>query len=266
MIKNSMIKKRYIGILGIVTVVASVAALGAWASSSSQFHTTNHKSTLTTAQTPQSESHGEPIAPSHKSEPKNAIEKVLFIGDSMTGWLAERLNAYGEQNGFEVATVVWDGSTIAKWGASPKLKSIIAEQKPDAIFVSLGMNELFERNPETRLGKQVDTILESFGDIPYLWVGPPSWPGKPSGDKMNEWLEKKAGEGNFYNSSALKLARQSASNPHPTREGMIKWMDSVLKWLPENNSTLYFESLTPPPASKMTRGKTFIYKKMKETL
>lgn len=28
------------------------------------------------------------------------IKKVLFIGDSMTGWMAERLNAYGRANGF----------------------------------------------------------------------------------------------------------------------------------------------------------------------
>ena len=35
------------------------------------------------------------------------IKNVLFIGDSMTGWMADRLNAYGEKNGFKVSSVVW---------------------------------------------------------------------------------------------------------------------------------------------------------------
>lgn len=73
------------------------------------------------------------------------IKKVLFIGDSMTGWLAERLNAYGAENGFEVSAVIWDGSTIRKWGNAP-LEAIIEREKPDAVFMSLGLNELLERN------------------------------------------------------------------------------------------------------------------------
>ncbi len=49
------------------------------------------------------------------------VKNVLIIGDSMTGWMAERLNAYGQINGFDVATIVWDGSTISKWADSPNL-------------------------------------------------------------------------------------------------------------------------------------------------
>ncbi|MDE7403068.1 MAG: hypothetical protein K2M87_06625, partial [Muribaculaceae bacterium] len=108
------------------------------------------------------------------------VHKVLFIGDSMTGWLSERLNAYGKQNGFEVATVVWDGSTIRKWGNSPRLTSIIEKQAPDAIFVSLGMNELFETNP-SRLAPQLAAIKGAAGKVPIIWVGPPSWPGRGNG-------------------------------------------------------------------------------------
>lgn len=197
---------------------------------------------------------------------RHPVKKVLFIGDSMTGWLAERLNAYGTHNGFEVATVVWDGSTIAKWGATPKLKQLVDKEKPDAIFVSLGMNELFERNPESRLGKSVDNMLAAFGDTPYLWVGPPTWPGKKGGETLNNWLANKLGEGNFYNSTPLSLARQGKSNPHPTRDGIVKWMDKVVEWLPESNSKIHFESLNRPAGNQMSRGKTYIYKKMKETL
>lgn len=193
------------------------------------------------------------------------IKKILFIGDSMTGWMAERLNAYGENNGFEVATIVWDGSTIKKWGASPKLNEIIAQQDPDAIFISLGMNELFEQNPQANLGGEIDKLKNDFGDIPFLWIGPPSWPGHDKGKILNDWLENQLGSKNFFRSSDLNLPRQSASNPHPVRSGAEVWIDEVVKWIP-GNTDLKFVSLDPPAKGAMSRGKTFIYKRMKENL
>ncbi len=193
------------------------------------------------------------------------VKKVLFIGDSMTGWMAERLNAYGNTNNFEVATVVWDGSTIAKWANSPRLSAIIKQQQPDAILVSLGMNELLERNPKTRFASSIVKLKKAFGDIPVLWIGPPSWPGKPGGEKLNNYLAAEMGEGNYFLSSNLNIDRQSARNPHPSRKGICSWIDAVVKWIPEN-SNLHFESLNAPADSEMSRGKIFIYKRMKETL
>lgn len=205
-------------------------------------------------------------ASSHQTSVSHTpIRKVLFIGDSMTGWMAERLNAYGEKNGFEVATIVWDGSTIKKWASSPKLKSLIAAQKPDAVFVSLGLNELFEPAPEKTLDSKVNTILEAVGDTPLLWVGPPTWPGHDKGGKMDKWLSEKLGHKHYFSSFNLSLPRQSKTNPHPTRGGIIEWMDKVIEWIPDN-SDMNFESLEKPGATTMSRGKTFIYKRMKESL
>lgn len=211
----------------------------------------------------------EPTAVSQPQQPeeetKKPIEKVLFIGDSMTGWMAERFNAYADKNDFEVATVVWDGSTISKWANSPNLKKIIEEQKPDAIIVSLGMNELFERNPQRQLQESVNKLKDTFGDIPYLWVGPPSWPGHSEGETLNKWLQSELGEKKFFRSFDLSIPRQSNSNPHPSRAGIEKWIDSVAEWIPEN-SDLYFKSMEAPASGKFSRSKTFIYKRMKETL
>lgn len=200
-----------------------------------------------------------------QSDTTEYIRKVLFIGDSMTGWMAERFNAYGEKNGFEVATVVWDGSTIRKWAAAPGLANIIKKEKPDAIIVSLGMNELFERNPESRLKASVDKLRGNFSDLPFLWIGPPSWPGHKDGAALNNWLAKELGEGNFFESLNLEIPRQSKSNPHPSRKGIEQWIDAVAEWIPEN-SNLEFKSLSAPADGKISRGKTFIYKRMKETL
>lgn len=193
------------------------------------------------------------------------VRKVLFIGDSMTGWLSERLNAYGEVNGFEVSTVVWDGSTISKWGNSAKLATLVQQQNPDAVFVSLGMNELFEARPEQKLKGSVDRIKAAVGTRPLLWVGPPSWPGYDKGKVLNDWLQQEVGEDSYFRSSSLKLPRQGAKNPHPTRDGMVQWMDSVVHWMPEH-AAVVLPGIKKPEGNRMSRGKSFVYKRMKETL
>lgn len=199
------------------------------------------------------------------ADDRPVARKILFLGDSMTGWLSERLNAYGKENGFEVATVVWDGSTIRKWGSSPRLTSVITRQDPDAIFISLGMNELFEANPESQLRSRLDAIVGAAGDIPVIWIGPPSWPGHNKGETLNKWLADNLGEGHFYRSFDLTLPRQSKTNPHPTREGMIKWMDSVVEWI-QKDGAVRLPGIKKPAGEQMSRGKTFIYKRMKESL
>ena len=218
--------------------------------------------------TPAPQAHQQTHAQAHAAEQKDerpVVKKVLFIGDSMTGWLSERLGAYAKENGFEVATVGWDGSTIRKWGSAAGLKRIIRQQDPDAIFVSLGMNELFEKKPEVALKSGLDKIKSAAGDTPLIWVGPPSWPGHKEGKVICDWLSEQLGEGHFFNSLQLSIPRQSRSNPHPTREGMIKWMDEVVEWV-QKDGAVAFPGVKKPSGSPMTRGKVFIYKRMKEKL
>lgn len=206
-----------------------------------------------------------PVATVQHNRKPGDIKKVLYIGDSMTGWLAERLNAYGFENGFEVATVVWDGSTIRKWGKSPKLKSIIDREKPDVVFVSLGLNELLESNPEKRLQTSFDNIVKAVGKRKLVWIGPPSWPGKGKGERMVGWLSNKLGPNRFFNSSSITLARQSKTNPHPTRNAIIGWTDIIVNWL-RRNPTLSFTSLKKPVKHKMLRGKSYTYLRMRDKL
>lgn len=205
------------------------------------------------------------MAAQDQPEERPVAEKILFIGDSMTGWLSERLEAYGKENGFEVATVVWDGSTISKWGKSSKLSTIVRQQSPDAVFISLGMNDLFELNPEKRFGDSLDAIMGAIGDIPVIWVGPPSWPGHKKGEVMNDWLATRLGDGHYFSSLQLDIPRQGSKNPHPTRTGMIEWMDAAVNWL-EHDGAVALPGYDRPTGEQMTRGKTFIYKRMKEQL
>ncbi len=143
------------------------------------------------------------------------VRKILFLGDSMTGWMAERLNAYGAINDFEVATIVWDGSTIAKWANSPRLKEIISQQKPDAIIVSLGMNEMLERNPQRRLEKPVDKLLAEFGDMPLLWIGPPSWPWQRTPTNSTTGCNRPSGRRGISTATTLKSDDKANQTPTP---------------------------------------------------
>lgn len=201
-------------------------------------------------------------APAEKEYPK----KVLIIGDSMTGWLADRLGAYGAANGFDTAAVIWDGSTIGKWADSAsRIKEIIAKEKPDAIIISLGLNELLERNPK-RYDQDVEKIVSAFGQTPFLWIGPPSWPGRPGGEALNAYLDEKLGDGHYFNSSKLKLPRQSSTNPHPTQAGCSAWMDDVIEWLPTSRSAFLIPAADRPAAGKTVRPASFLYRKMKDAL
>lgn len=192
-------------------------------------------------------------------------KKILVMGDSMTGWMGERLNSYGQTNGFDVATIVWDGSTIKKWGASAsKIKNYVNEIDPDAVIICLGLNECAERNPESQLDKPLSEIIKAIGDRPVLWIGPPSWPGKDYGEPFNSWLSEKMGKGRFFYSKNLELPRQTSTNPHPSREGINEWTDTIMEWIPDN-ATFDLPGYKKPVVAP-SRGRTFIYRKMKDAL
>lgn len=193
---------------------------------------------------------------------KPTVKKVLFLGDSMTGWLAERMAAWGEANGFEVAVVVWDGATVGKMANSEGLKKLLAEEKPDATFISLGMNNYSSKDQEAFCGNDFRKLIALLGNGKLLWIGPPSWPKHT--DTFTPWISKKLKPGYFFDSSNLELPRQSASNPHPTREGMNKWIDAIVEWMPGNSKIAMPKNMTPP-AKATVRPKTYIYKRMKES-
>lgn len=191
--------------------------------------------------------------------------KLLFMGDSMTGWMAERVCAYGEANGFEVATIVWDGSTIRKWGeCAPKISEYVEQIDPDAVFICLGLNESAEKHPEANLDSALSAIIDAVGERDIVWVGPPTWPGKDYGEPLNSWLAGKLGDSRYFDSQSLVLPRQSATNPHPSREGMNAWADALMEWVPLNSSVNL--PGTKRPETDHKRGPVFIYRKMKDQL
>lgn len=195
------------------------------------------------------------------------VRNVLFIGDSMTGWMGERLQAYGADNGFEVATITWDGATIAKLAGSGRLPQFMAKYKPDMVVLNIGMNDMWMKNPEQRVGADLDKILGAVSGTPFLWIGPIEWPGREYGTVFNKWLKERVEAtpgGHYFDASGVKVPRQSAKNPHPTRPGIQTLVDAVVEWLPATDLPL--QRVQKPTGKPFQRGKVYIYRRNKEAL
>lgn len=145
--------------------------------------------------------------------------------------LSPRLAAYARENGHTLNSVIWYSSTTEIWArnGATKVREYIRRYKPDYIFISLGGNELFVSKIRERRQKYVDAILREFGDIPYVWIGPPNWK-KDTG--INDMLAASCRDGSFYLSYTpdqhYERARDGA---HPTRSSAQAWMDRVCTWV-----------------------------------
>ncbi|MDE6812189.1 MAG: SGNH/GDSL hydrolase family protein [Muribaculaceae bacterium] len=195
------------------------------------------------------------------------VKKIFIFGDSMTGWMAERLQAYGEKNGFVVDALIWDGATMKKYAdSSAALAKQISAARPDAVFVCLGLNEMASPNPEKQLGGYLQKILTTIGDYPVIWIGPCSWPGHPDwGPVFDKWLSGRLGSAHYFNSLDLKLTRQGKTNPHPDRKGINIWTDDIIKWIESGEAAVRLPGYAVP-AKEFSRPKVFIYRKMKAPL
>lgn len=154
-------------------------------------------------------------------------KRILFVGDSMLEGLSPRFASYAASNGHKLYTVVWYGSTTLKWGETHRLAQYKKQFEAEYIVVCLGGNELFIKNVEKERGPMIDEILQDIGDTPYVWIGPPNW---KEDTGINTLIESKVGEGHFFLSKNLELAR-AKDGAHPTRAAAIGWMDIVAEWI-----------------------------------
>ena len=98
---------------------------------------------------------------------------------------------------------------------SPRLKEIISQQKPDAIIVSLGMNEMLERNPQRRLEKPVDKLLAEFGDMPLLWIAASFVAGKRTPTNSTTGCNRPSGRRGISTATTLKSDDKANQTPTP---------------------------------------------------
>ncbi|MDO4510596.1 MAG: SGNH/GDSL hydrolase family protein [Bacteroidales bacterium] len=170
-----------------------------------------------------------------KPAPFDTTKKnILFIGDSMLERLSPRIAAYAEENGHQMNTVIWYGSSTEVWATSGRVKEKVAQYKPDYILISLGGNELFINDIIARRTKYVKQIVAEFGNIPYVWIGPPNW--KPD-TGINDMIRSVVPEGSFYLSYTPDQHYDRASDgAHPTAASAAKWADRICRWIMEKSN------------------------------
>lgn len=164
-------------------------------------------------------------------------KSILIFGDSMTLNLALRLAQYAKQNGHTLHSVNWDSSNTKIWADCDTLRHFIREFDVDYVFISLGSNELYFKNPESRL-PYIKKVLEMIDTIPYVWIGPPNWQ-KDSG--INDLLERTCRSGSFFRTDGMELARKK-DHIHPTRAASALWVDSIMRWMPKSAHPILADS------------------------
>lgn len=153
-------------------------------------------------------------------------QRILIIGDSMSGFLRLRLNDYCEHNGHSMYSVVWNSGNTVWYAETDTLDYFINRFNPTYIIIVLGSNELLLPKPEYRQ-KHIDKIIEKIGNIPFVWVGPPNW---REDTGINNLILRSVGRKRFFPSLNLTFDRL-ADGAHPTRQSAYKWMDSIAVFL-----------------------------------
>lgn len=177
---------------------------------------------------------GKAIATVERAPLDTTKKNILFIGDSMLERLSPRIAAYAEENGHQMNTVIWYGSSTEVWATSGRAKECIRKYRPDYIIISLGGNELFVNDIIARRTKYVKQIVAEFADIPYVWIGPPNWK-KDTG--INKMIQSVVPKGNFYLSYTPDQHYERAKDgAHPTPASAAKWADRICKWIVEESN------------------------------
>ncbi len=177
---------------------------------------------------------GKAIATVERAPLDTTKKNILFIGDSMLERLSPRIAASAEENGHQMNTVIWYGSSTEVWATSGRAKECIQKYRPDYIIISLGGNELFVNDIIARRTKYVKQIVAEFADIPYVWIGPPNWK-KDTG--INKMIQSVVPKGNFYLSYTPDQHYERAKDgAHPTPASAAKWADRICKWIVEESN------------------------------
>lgn len=197
---------------------------------------------------------GKAIATVERAPLDTTRKNILFIGDSMLERLSPRIAAYAEENGHQMNTVIWYGSSTEVWATSGRAKECIQKYRPDYIIISLGGNELFVNDIIARRTKYVKQIVAEFADIPYVWIGPPNWK-KDTG--INKMIQSVVPKGNFYLSYTPDQHYDRAKDgAHPTPASAAKWADRICKWIVEESNNPIMLNL-PQKARAYCHTETF---------
>jgi lysophospholipase L1-like esterase len=152
-------------------------------------------------------------------------KSVLLIGDSMAGGIGPYLQKKVEEAGGHFIGAQEQSSTIIWWQGSGKLKELLGQHRPDIVFIALGSNEIFVRQPELR-APLIKAMVAELSGRPAFWIGPPSW--KPDNGLVRV-IDENFQPGHFYDSNNLKVTR-GPDGKHPTAQGYQDWTELIWNW------------------------------------
>lgn len=155
-----------------------------------------------------------------------AKQRILLFGDSMVEGLGKRLCDYATENGHELHSVCWYSSSSKIWAETDTLQYFMDRVRPTYVMIALCSNEQFVRDLNKR-EVYIDSILARLGDVPYVWIAPPSWK-KDTG--INDLICRKVGRKRFFDSTKLEYERGN-DHVHPTDASAEMWMDSIARWM-----------------------------------
>lgn len=109
-------------------------------------------------------------------------------------------------------------SSTLSWDNERRLQQAMYRYDPQLVLISLGSNELFDRNPERR-APAIQRLVADTRGRPCLWIGPPAW---KNDFGFTEVLKKHLGHCRYLDSTALKLPRMEDGR-HPSWSGSHRW-------------------------------------------
>lgn len=117
-------------------------------------------------------------------------------------------------------------SSTLSWDNERLLQNAMYKYNPQLILISLGSNELFDRDPKRRI-PAIKHLVQDTRGRPCLWIGPPAW---KQDFGFIEVLKANLGHCRYLDSVALKLPRM-ADGRHPSWTGGYRWASAVWKLL-----------------------------------
>ena len=186
-----------------------------------------------------------------------AGKRILFFGDSMIEGLSMRFADYARENGHQLYTVCWYGSTTTGWANNlDTLQSFLSWSEADYVVVSLGGNELKVKDLDNR-AENIRIIQRALGTRPTIWVAPPSWVKNPT---ITGVIRGVVGDKRYFDSTRLTYTRGS-DKMHPTFGSASRWMDSIAVWMSSPQTAHPIEMNFPQATQPRKWKKKFMFPK-----
>lgn len=184
-------------------------------------------------------------------------KRILFFGDSMIEGLSMRFADYARENGHQLYTVCWYGSTTTGWANNlDTLQSFLRWSEADYVVVSLGGNELKVKDLDNR-AENIRIIQRALDTRPTIWVAPPSWVKNPT---ITEVIRGVVGDKRYFDSTRLTYTRGS-DKMHPTFGSASRWMDSIAVWMSSPQTAHPIEMNFPQATQPRKWKKKFMFPK-----